>query len=81
MTEAQAAYLGGLSGFSAGALSLTLSANAAISVADANALGSLGSAFKLGGFHLDVTGTVAAITAATVEAPATSAASTAAAIV
>ncbi len=57
--EAGAAFLGSLSGFSAGAYTLTLSADATIGVTDANAIGALGSSFQLGGYHLYLPGTVA----------------------
>ena len=59
VSEAGIAFLGGLSGFSAGAYALTLAADATVSVADANAIGTLGAAFRLGAHHLYVPGTVA----------------------
>ena len=66
VSESQAAALGGLGGFSAGAYMLTLSASASgVSVSDANALGVLGSAFHLGGFTIDVTGSVATLSGLT----------------
>ncbi len=69
VTESQAAVLGGLNGFSAGIFALTLSADApSVSVASANALGVLGSAFHLGGFTVDVTGPVATLTGLTTAA-------------
>jgi hypothetical protein len=68
VSEAAAAYLGGLSGFSAGAYTLTLTGSATISVSDADALGNLGAAFKLGGNHLYVDGSVATVTSMSVAA-------------
>ena len=63
VSEAGIAFLGGLAGFSAGAYTLTLAADATISVADANAIGTLGAAFRLGTHHLSVPGTVADLSA------------------
>lgn len=57
--ETGIAYLGGLSGFSAGPYTLTLSQDATIGVADATAIASLGSAFRLGTHHLYLPGSIA----------------------
>jgi hypothetical protein len=65
VTVAGAAFLGGLSGFSAGASTLTIGADASASVADANHLGSLGATLHLGGHHVHVAGSVAAVSALT----------------
>ena len=62
---ANAAYLGGLSGFSPGAFILTLGADGSASVADANNLGALGSTLHLGGHHVHVAGTVASVSGLT----------------
>ena len=56
VTATGAAFLGGLSGFSAGAFALTLGADASASVADANNLGHLGATLHLGGHHVHVAG-------------------------
>ena len=62
VTAANAAIIGGLSGLSTGAFSLTLAADATgFSVTDANKLGLLGSAFKLGGHSVHVSGDVATV--------------------
>ncbi len=62
VTVAQAAVLGGLgglTGFSAGAFTLTLSASdLTASVSQANAIGRLGSAFHLSSYVIDVPGSV-----------------------
>ena len=69
MSEAGAAFLGGLAGLSTGAYTLTLTgSNLNTSVADANAIGQLGTAFHLGGFHLAVNGTVTGLSALTAAA-------------
>ena len=62
---ANAAYLGGLSGFSAGAFTLTLGADGSASVVDANNLGALGSTLHLGGHYVHVAGTVATVSGLT----------------
>ncbi|HEY1933953.1 MAG TPA: hypothetical protein VGG99_18230 [Acetobacteraceae bacterium] len=62
VTEAQAATLGALHGFSAGAFTLTLSASVTgVSVTAANALGALGAALHLGGFSVGVSGSVSTL--------------------
>ncbi len=62
VNAANAAMLGGLSGFSAGAFILTLSADAAsLSVADANRIGTLGGSFSLGGHKVHVLGSVSTL--------------------
>ena len=65
VTVAGAAFLGGLRGFSAGASTLTIGADASASVADANNLGSLGATLRLGGHHVDVAGSVGTVSALT----------------
>ena len=62
---AGAAFLGGLSGFSPGAFTLTLGADGSASVSDANNLGALGATLHLGGHHVHVAGTVATVSALT----------------
>lgn len=62
---ANAAYLGGLSGFSPGAFTLTLGADGSASVTDANNLGALGSTLHLGGHHVHVAGSVATVSGLT----------------
>jgi hypothetical protein len=62
---ASAAYLGGLSGFSPGAFTLTLGADGSASVANANNLGALGSTLRMGGHVVHVAGTVASVSALT----------------
>ena len=61
VTVAGAALLGGLSGFSAGAFTLTLGADASASVADANNVGHLGATLHLGGHRMHVAGSVASV--------------------
>jgi hypothetical protein len=59
VSEAGAAFLGGLTGLSTGAYTLTLNgSDLNTSVADANAIGNLGSAFHLGGYQLSVNGSL-----------------------
>src|SRR6185312_3716929 len=61
MSEAGIAYLGRLSGFNAGAFTLTLDTNTSgVSISDANVLGGMTS-FRLGGRQLHVAGTVATL--------------------
>ena len=62
VTAANAAILGGLTGFSAGNFTLSLSANATgMSVADANKIGALINAFQLNGHTLGLAGDVATV--------------------
>jgi hypothetical protein len=69
VSESGAAYLGGLAGFSAGAYSLTLSASdATTSESDANAIGTLGTSFHLGSYHLTVSGSVSYVSGLTTNA-------------
>jgi hypothetical protein len=65
VSEAQAAALGGLAHFSAGAHTLTLNLNAdtVISVQNANALGNIAGALNLNGHLLEVAGTAAQLSA------------------
>ena len=62
VTQANASILGGLTGFSAGAFLLSLSASVTgVSVADANKLGVLGATFRLNSNTVGVSGSVATV--------------------
>ena len=61
VTIAGAAFLGGLTGFSPGASTLTIGANGSATVTQANQLGSLGATLHLGGHTVGVAGSVATV--------------------
>ncbi len=61
VTIAGAAFLGGLTGFSPGASTLTIGANGTATVTQANQLGSLGATLHLGGHTVGVAGSVATV--------------------